>query len=61
MLEENAKLLTIQDAAELLNVKISRMRAMIFKNEIPFFKLGRLIRFDKDDLLIWVEEKKNYQ
>ena len=52
------KLLTIKEAAEFLNIKISRLRTAIFKNEIPYLKIGRLVRFDTSDLLNWIEEKK---
>ena len=51
-------LLTIQEAAEFLNLKVSRMRTAVFKKEIPYIKLGRLVRFDPNDLIKWVEKQK---
>ena len=48
-------LLTIQEAAGLLNVKPSKVRSMIFRKEIPFLKLGRLVRIRRQDLEKWLE------
>ena len=52
-------LLTIDDAARLLNVKISRLRAAVFRNELPYIKIGRLVRFDFQDLKAWIEGQKD--
>ncbi|WP_417335924.1 helix-turn-helix domain-containing protein [Halobacteriovorax marinus] len=51
-------LLNIQEASEFLNIKISRLRTAIFKNEVPYLKIGRLVRFDPSDLTEWIQEKK---
>lgn len=51
-------LLTISEASTFLNVKVSRLRTAVLTKEIPFLKMGRLIRFDKTDLLKWIEELK---
>jgi excisionase family DNA binding protein len=52
----NSNLLDIHQAAKLLNVKVSRLRTAILRKEIPFFKVGRLVRFHKDDLDRWIEK-----
>ena len=54
----NSKLLTIKQAAEYLNLKISRLRAAVFRKEISIVKIGALIRFDMDDLIEWIESRK---
>lgn len=54
----NQKLLTIDEAADFLNVKVSRLRSAIFKGDIPYIKLGRLVRFDPKDLIKWIDELK---
>ena len=28
----------------------------LFEKEIPFFKVGRLVRFHKDDLETWIND-----
>lgn len=52
------KLLTLNEAAEFLNLKISRIRYEIFHGRLPHFKIGRSIRFDLDDLIKWVKDQK---
>lgn len=52
------KLLTIEECAELLNVKISWLRRKIYNKEIPYVKLGHLIRFDTERILNWVKEQE---
>jgi excisionase family DNA binding protein len=48
-------LLTIDEAAELLKVKKSRLRKAIFRREVKFVKLGALIRFTRAHLIEWIE------
>jgi len=51
-------LLDINQAATFLNVKVSRLRTAILRKEIPFLKIGRLLRFHKRDLEGWIEKLK---
>ena len=46
----------IDQAAKFLNVKVSRLRTAILRKEIPFFKVGRLVRFHKVDLETWIND-----
>jgi excisionase family DNA binding protein len=39
------ELLTIEEAAQLLKIKKSRLRKAIFRREVKYVKLGALIRF----------------
>ncbi len=56
MSEFEKKLLTIEEAANLLSIKVSRLRTAIFRREIPFIKIGRLVRFKEDSLHKWIDE-----
>ena len=51
------QLMTIEEASVFLNLKVSKLRRYVFMRAIPYYKIGSLIRFKKDDLLQWVEEK----
>ncbi len=51
------ELLTIEEAAQFLNVKVSNLRSAVFRKKIRHFKVGALIRFDKADLVQWLQEK----
>lgn len=50
-LKMDEKLLyTVEEAARILNIKISRVRMAIFRKEISYVKLGALVRFRSIDL-----------
>ena len=51
------ELLTIDEAAQFLNVKVSNLRSAILRRRIRYLKVGALIRFNKADLIQWIEEK----
>lgn len=54
---EKIQLMTIEEAATFLNLKVSKLRKDIFNKTIPHYKIGALIRFKKDELIKWVEDK----
>jgi excisionase family DNA binding protein len=43
-------LLTIAEAASLLTLKPSTLRAWILRRRIPFCKVGRLVRIRREDI-----------
>ena len=51
--------LTISELSIYLNLKESHLRRLIFLNEIPYFKIGRLIRFKRSEIDAWLEGKFN--
>lgn len=56
-MEKNViELLTIEEAAELLKIKKSRLRKAIFRREVKFVKLGALVRFRRSHLIEWIEK-----
>lgn len=50
-------LLTSQQAADYLRVKISTIRKWSHFGFIPKIKLGKSLRFDLDELDAWMEKK----
>lgn len=56
-LESDKSFLTIKELCIYLNLKESHVRRMVFLSEIPYFKMGRLIRFKLTDIDAWLEEK----
>lgn len=57
---QQIELLTFDQTSLFLNLTKSKLRSMIFKNEIPVIRIGRCLRFNKGDLAQWLCEKKNY-
>jgi excisionase family DNA binding protein len=43
--------------AKKLDVKESTVRSWVFKKEIPFRKIGRLVRFSESAIQDWLKEK----
>lgn len=52
------EILTIQQASEYLNFSISRLRYEVFQKRIPYYKVGKSIRFRKSELAEWISGKK---
>jgi excisionase family DNA binding protein len=50
--------LTIQEAADLLRVPVSWLYERTRTNSVPHVKLGKYLRFDRDELNAWLEELK---
>jgi excisionase family DNA binding protein len=48
--------LTIQEAADFLRVPVSWLYERTRTNSVPHVKLGKYVRFDRDELTAWVDE-----
>lgn len=57
-IDQELGLLTIAQASQFLNLKISRLRYLVFTRKIPFRKIGGSVMFLKSDLLEWVNSQK---
>lgn len=55
---EIKRLMTAEDVAELLHMKISWVRQRVHKDEIPYYKIGNLVRFNRADILEWLHSKR---
>lgn len=55
--QPHEELLTIDEAAEFLNVKVSKLRREVFLKRIKHFKLGALLRFKRSHLTEWVNSQ----
>ena len=49
------KLITAKQVSELLEVKISTVYDWVYRGMIPYIKLGRLIRFKKNEIFRWID------
>lgn len=47
-------LLSISDAADRLGVTERYIRRLVSERRVPFYKVGRLIRFQESDLETWL-------
>ena len=51
-------LIDIKDAAAIFKLKVSYLRGLVFRNEIPFYKIGALVRFDRQEVDAWMRSKR---
>lgn len=51
------KLLGIEEIAGILGVEVSTVYNWTHRKAIPFIKIGKLVRFRRREIEIWLEEK----
>ncbi len=51
------RLLDVDEAAELLQVKPGTLYSWVSKNKVPYRKVGVLVRFHRAELLTWTLEQ----
>jgi excisionase family DNA binding protein len=51
-------LLTVEEAADLLRVKVSWLYERTRTNEVPHLKLGKYLRFDEEELWAWARQSR---
>ncbi len=54
---DSEKLLTIEEAATLLQVKVGTLYSWVSKGKVPHRKVGALVRFHRGDLMAWTIER----
>ena len=57
----SAGLLTPEQVAEMLQVKLNTLYSWTHQRKIPHLKVGRLVRFSRRDLEQWIERQRKPQ
>jgi excisionase family DNA binding protein len=52
------KLLTLEEAAERLNITPRHVRRLVFERRIAYRKVGRFVRFHPDDLAEYIAAQR---
>jgi excisionase family DNA binding protein len=52
------RLLSIGQLAERLGTTPRRVRRLVAERRVPFVKVGRLVRFDPDDIAAWLDARR---
>jgi excisionase family DNA binding protein len=47
-----------KECAEYLDVSINTIRTWVWQRQIPFVKMGRLVKFDLKELEQWLKKRK---
>jgi excisionase family DNA binding protein len=53
--------LTAQEAADLLRVQRRSLYRLVQQQRIPYRRVGRAIRFERNELLAWTQPQSNIQ
>jgi len=56
--QETVELLTIKEAAEFLKISVPTLRRLQADRYIPFIKVGGCVRFDRNDILAYLQKRK---
>ena len=59
MEEDLKEFFTIDEVSEYLGIKKSSLYSKVERKEIPYYKVGRLVRFKKSDIDPWMEKFKS--
>jgi excisionase family DNA binding protein len=51
-------LLSIDELADHLGVTVRHVRRLIAERRIPFLKVGRLVRFNPEEIASWLEDTR---
>lgn len=57
----NDEILTLTEVADLLKVAEKTVYTMVKRRDLPAFKVGGQWRFQRTDLLSWIEQQKKKQ
>lgn len=52
------RLLSIGQLAERLGTTPRHVRRLVAERRVPFVKVGRLVRFDPDDIAAWIDGRR---
>jgi excisionase family DNA binding protein len=50
--------LTVSELAEIIGSSESFVRKLVFRNQIPYIKIGKLVRFRPIDVTRWIDEQQ---
>ena len=56
--EVSGKLLDVRELSQRLGVKVKTVYCWVHARQIPYVKVGRLVKFDPLDISQWVESRK---
>lgn len=52
--------LRIQDVSVITGLSVSHLYKLTSRHEIPYYKIGSVVRFSEDDIRKWLSEKRIY-
>jgi excisionase family DNA binding protein len=56
--DDNPQLLTIDQLAQRLGITVRHVRRLVAEKRVPYYKVGRLVRFDPAEITIWLGTRR---
>jgi len=53
-----ARLIGVEGLSIYLDIPVNTLRCWVWQRQIPFYKIGRLVKFDIKEIDTWLEERK---
>ncbi len=54
----DSQLFTISEVAERLGTSERHVREFVYRRDIPYIKVGHLVRFDSEDIKDWIADRR---
>jgi len=58
-IENSRRLLSIGQLSQQLGISVKTLYGWVYLRQIPYVKMGRLVKFDARDIEKWIEAKKS--
>jgi excisionase family DNA binding protein len=58
MTDLSTQLLTIDQLAERLGITVRHVRRLVAERRLPYYKVGRLVRFDSAEIKQWLQTRR---
>ena len=55
---ERRSLVDIEELAAWLGIEVGFVRRLIAQRRVPFVKIGKLVRFDPDEIEAWIDGQR---
>jgi excisionase family DNA binding protein len=52
------QLLTIEQLAQRLGITVRHVRRLVAEKRVPYYKVGRLVRFDPAEITAWLGTRR---
>jgi excisionase family DNA binding protein len=52
------ELVSIDQLAQRLSITVRHVRRLVAERRVPYYKVGRLVRFDPDEITEWLRRER---
>ena len=52
------KLIGVKELSEYFGIRVNTIYMWTYQKKLPYFKIGKLVKFDQEEIDAWLKEKK---